>query len=101
AQPDRLDAGGGMTSELEATEFLDHTSPEVAEFVAGVPGDDGLERAVALYRAVRDRIRYEVYGADLSRKGLRASTVLRGGSGMCLLKSVVFVLSLLVVVVPV
>ncbi|MBT2542082.1 transglutaminase domain-containing protein [Streptomyces sp. ISL-44] len=78
---------------LAATEFIDHGSPEVREFVArAVPADAATPtaRAVALYYAVRDKIRYEVYGADLSRTGLRASSVATARSGMCLHKSVLY-----------
>ncbi|MEV7438327.1 transglutaminase-like domain-containing protein [Streptomyces griseoviridis] len=78
---------------LRATAFLDHASPEVRGFVAdALPASatTPTARAVALYYAVRDRVRYEVYGADLSRAGLRASAVARTGSGMCLHKSVLY-----------
>lgn len=78
---------------LAATEFIDHHSPEVRDFVRrALPASatTPTERAVALYYAVRDGIRYEVYGADLSREGLRASQVVRTGSGMCLHKSVLY-----------
>ncbi len=90
---------------LRATEFLDHTSPEVTGFVRTALADTApdatpTERAVALYHAVRDGIRYEVYGADLSREGLRAGSVLRAGSGMCLHKSVVYAAALRSVGVP-
>jgi transglutaminase-like putative cysteine protease len=78
---------------LRATEFLDFPAPEIGRFMAGLP-DAGQatdrERAVWLYYAVRDGIRYEVYGADLSRAGLRASRVAATGTGMCLHKSVLF-----------
>jgi transglutaminase-like putative cysteine protease len=88
--------------ELAATEFLDHDSPPVREFVAGVVGDvtEPVQSAVALYRAVRDGVHYEVYGADLSRTGLRASSVLRRGSGMCVHKSVLYAAALRAVGVP-
>ncbi|MFE1251788.1 transglutaminase family protein [Streptomyces sp. NPDC058735] len=82
---------------LAATEFIDHHSPEVQEFVhRALPATAATptERAVALYHAVRDGIRYEVYGADLSREGLRASRVVRAGSGMCLHKSVLYAAAL-------
>ncbi|MFF5448582.1 transglutaminase family protein [Streptomyces sp. NPDC012888] len=78
---------------LAATEFIDHESPEVRAFVRdAVPASatTPTERAVALYYAVRDGIRYEVYGADLSREGLRAGRVAATGSGMCLHKSVLY-----------
>jgi transglutaminase-like putative cysteine protease len=88
--------------ELAATEFLDHDSAEVREFVRRTvePDSAPAEQAVALYRAVRDGVHYEVYGADLSRAGLRASSVLRRGSGMCLHKSVLYAAALRRVGVP-
>jgi transglutaminase-like putative cysteine protease len=89
-------------NELSATEFLDHDSPEVREFVARVAATatSPAQRAVALYQAVRDGVFYEVYGADLSRAGLRASSVLRRGSGMCLHKSVLYAAALRAAGVP-
>src|SRR6266480_7664543 len=78
----------------KATEFLDYESPAVRDFVhTALPDGQGMtdrERACALYYAVRDRIRYEVYGADLSRQGLRASSVIERGMGFCVHKSIVY-----------
>ncbi|HWH00620.1 MAG TPA: transglutaminase-like domain-containing protein, partial [Pilimelia sp.] len=82
------------------TEFLDHDAPEVAALVRRAGGDTPRERAVRLYYAVRDGVRYEVFGADLSRAGLRASAVLRGGSGMCIHKSIVYAAALRAAGVP-
>ncbi|MEV6175001.1 transglutaminase-like domain-containing protein [Streptomyces sp. NPDC051954] len=82
---------------LAATEFIDHHSPEVHAFVRRTlppTATTPTEQAVALYYAVRDGIRYEVYGADLSREGLRASRVVRTGAGMCLHKSVLYAAAL-------
>ncbi|WP_210589312.1 transglutaminase family protein [Streptomyces sp. GESEQ-35] len=82
---------------LAATEFIDHHSPEVHAFVHRTlppTATTPTERAVALYYAVRDGIRYEVYGADLTREGLRASQVVRTGAGMCLHKSVLYTAAL-------
>ena len=87
-------------AELRVTEFLDHDSEPVRSFAAEAGTGTPAERAVALYHAVRDGIRYEVYGADLSRTGLRASEVLRGGHGMCLHKSVLYAAALRAVGVP-
>ncbi|MCE7081108.1 transglutaminase family protein [Streptomyces sp. ST2-7A] len=90
-------------AQLAETEFLDHGTPEVRALVAKASPADGAtlaERAVRLYYAVRDGIRYEVYGADLSRTGLRASQVLRRGSGMCLHKSLVYAAALRAIGVP-
>lgn len=86
---------------LATTEFLDHDDAGVHAFVARVAGaGTPVERAVALYRAVRDGVRYEVYGADLSRTGLAASTVLRRGAGMCLHKSVLYAAALRAAGIP-
>ncbi|HEX2843851.1 MAG TPA: transglutaminase-like domain-containing protein [Candidatus Limnocylindria bacterium] len=82
--------------ELRVTEFLDHASPEVADLVSGTvaAGDDARQRAVKLYYAVRDGLLYEVYGADLSRHGLKASAIIRTGSGFCVHKSLVYAAAL-------
>lgn len=75
------------------TEFLDYESPVVRDFVqAAVPDRERPAREVAvdLYYAVRDGIGYEIYGADLSRAGLRASEVIRRGRGLCIHKSIVY-----------
>ncbi|MFI0423541.1 transglutaminase family protein [Spongiactinospora sp. 9N601] len=80
-----------MTSTtLQATYFLDHDHPDVRSFAEQATGRTPRERAVSLYYQVRDGIRYEIYGADLSQEGLRASQVLHAGSGMCVHKSVLY-----------
>lgn len=81
-------------SSLAATEFLDFGTDAVASFASKALPDAGgtpAQQAVALYYAVRDGIGYEVYGADLSRAGLRASEVARRRSGLCLHKSILYV----------
>lgn len=77
---------------LAVTEFLDHDHPVVQAFVERAVGDaeTAVERAIALYYAVRDKILYEVYDADLSRSGLRASAILNRGQGFCVHKSIVY-----------
>jgi transglutaminase-like putative cysteine protease len=86
------------TTDLEAltrpTEFLDHDSDVVREFVAKVLPDPTAgtptERAIALFYAVRDKLQYEVYDADLSREGLKASSIITRGKGFCVHKSIVY-----------
>jgi transglutaminase-like putative cysteine protease len=78
---------------LEATEFLDYKNPVVEEFASrAIAGHTGTptEKAISLYYAVRDKILYEVYGADLSRDGLRASAIINKGRGFCVHKSIVY-----------
>lgn len=81
-----------MLQTTEATEFLDVGSPKVAAFVEKVvpKGADQRAQAVALYYAVRDKIRYDVYGVDLSRAGMRASQILQTKVGFCIHKSIVY-----------
>lgn len=45
-------------------------------------------RAVALYYAVRDGIRYDPYGFDLTPHGLQASATLAAGRGWCVSKAI-------------
>ncbi|MFT7841563.1 transglutaminase-like domain-containing protein [Saccharothrix sp. BKS2] len=80
---------------LAVTEFLDHDREPVRDLVRKALPDGGrgltdVERAQALYYAVRDGILYEVYGADLSRDGLKASSTIRRGTGFCVHKSIVY-----------
>jgi transglutaminase-like putative cysteine protease len=83
-------------TDLAATEFLDTDHPVVREFAAKAVGAaDGsgatpTEQAIRLYYAVRDTILYDVYDVDMSRNGLRASTIISRGSGFCLHKSIVY-----------
>ncbi|MCG8918338.1 transglutaminase-like domain-containing protein [Actinokineospora sp. PR83] len=93
---------GTEVGALAPTGFLDFDTAPVREFVARSvrAGGTPQQRAVDLYYAVRDGVRYEVYGADLSATGLRASTVARVRSGMCIHKSVLFAAGLRSMGVP-
>lgn len=68
---------------------VDADHPSIAAFAAEVVGDrtEPREKAIALYYAVRDRIRYDPYAIDLSDHGLKASTTLLAGRGWCVPKS--------------
>ena len=71
---------------LAVTEFLDHDAPAVRAFVERTLGDlrrPPRELAVELYHAIRDGIGYEIYGADLSRAGLRASSTVAVRARAC------------------
>ncbi|QKV91475.1 transglutaminase domain-containing protein [Streptomyces sp. NA02950] len=97
-----------MTEHLESarkcTEFLNHDTPAVQGFVetalAGADATSEVEKAVALYYAVRDGIRYDVYDADLSRRGLTAAAVIDRGSGFCVHKSIVYATAVRAVGIP-
>ncbi|MFJ4677905.1 MULTISPECIES: transglutaminase family protein [unclassified Kitasatospora] len=75
------------------TEFLDHQTEEVQAFIDHAVKDRSADRrtnAVELYYAVRDGVDYEVYGAPLTREGLRASHTATTKSGFCLHKSALY-----------
>jgi transglutaminase-like putative cysteine protease len=88
---------------VAATVSLDHEDPIVRAFVDRTLGGrrgSPRENAVSLYYAVRDRILYDVYDADLSRAGLRASATLSRGRGFCLHKSIVYAAACRAVGIP-
>jgi len=80
---------------MHSDEFLapapcvDADHPAIAAFAADVVGarTDPRDKAIALYYAVRDRIRYDPYAIDLSDDGLKASTTLLAGRGWCVPKA--------------
>lgn len=78
------------SAQLRPTGFLDADHPAVSAFAKETVGDraDPVERAVALYYAVRDGIRYEFWYIDLRPAALRASAVLARGTGFCVSKAV-------------
>ncbi len=75
---------------LQPTFFLDYHTPEVAAFAEGACRDhtSTREKAVALYYAVRDQIRYDPYDLRYSRDAMRAGSVLKKQSGYCVAKAV-------------
>jgi transglutaminase-like putative cysteine protease len=79
-----------VSAHLAATPCIDADHPVVQAFArAHAEGQDDRERAVALYQAVRDGLRYDPYRIDLSAKGMTASTTLEQGYGWCVPKAVV------------
>lgn len=68
---------------------IDADHPAIAAFATDVVGTrrDPRDKAIALYYAVRDRIRYDPYAIDLSDHGLKASTALLAGRGWCVPKA--------------
>jgi transglutaminase-like putative cysteine protease len=72
-----------------ATDFLDFDSPEVGRFVdeAIVGATHQRERAVRLFYAVRDKIRYDPYRISADSNDYRASQVINAGHGWCIPKA--------------
>ena len=74
---------------LMPTAFLDIDSPAVRDFVAAAAGDAATprEKAVRLFYAVRDRIRYDPYRISFDPAAYRASSVIEAGYGWCVPKA--------------
>lgn len=74
---------------LKPTEFLDFEVASVREFTeqAIESAETDLEKAVALYYAVRDSIRYDPYRDKLDRESYKASNLLAARAGFCLPKA--------------
>jgi transglutaminase-like putative cysteine protease len=77
-----------MTEYLAPGRFIDSTNPLVVGFAkANVKGQTERERAVSLYYAVRDEIRYNPF-LDFSDPAVfTASAVLEAGQGFCVGKA--------------
>ncbi len=75
---------------LRATPVIESEDPVVKTFALECAGadPDPQARAVCLYYAVRDGIRYDPYCIDLSVAGLCATATLRVGRGWCVSKAV-------------
>ena len=74
---------------LAPTAVIDFLHPGVQAFVRehDRPEADARTRAVTLYYAVRDRIRYDPYEIDLSATGLSAGRCVELGRGWCVTKA--------------
>jgi len=78
-----------MSDALKPTPTVDSDHPSVVAFAeASAEGArTETERAVRLYYAVRDGIRYDPYTLLMTVPGLRASTTLEAGRGWCVPKA--------------
>ena len=77
-----------MTEFLTPARFIDSDHPAVAAFTqAHAQGADDRERAVALYYAVRDGVRYNPFLDFSDERAFRASVCLESGEGFCIGKA--------------
>lgn len=74
---------------LGATGFFDIEHPAVRRFVDEAIGDARTERerAIRLFYAVRDRIRYDPYNLTYDPHDYKASSVIEAGRGWCVPKA--------------
>jgi transglutaminase-like putative cysteine protease len=86
---------------LAPAALIDSDHPTVVDFaMRHATGETDVDRAVALYYAVRDGFRYDPYRIDLSPAGMRASTVLAKGYGWCVTKAALLAAACRVVQIP-
>jgi transglutaminase-like putative cysteine protease len=77
-----------MKPYLDPADFIDSSHPNVVAFAREhARGDDEVERAVSLYYAVRDGIRYNPFLNFSDVEVFRASSVLAAGEGFCVGKA--------------
>jgi transglutaminase-like putative cysteine protease len=76
--------------ELAPTSIIDSDHPDVRDFAEAraAGASSAKQRAVRLYYAVRDEIRYDPYTAEVGVETLRASATLASGRGWCVSKAV-------------
>jgi transglutaminase-like putative cysteine protease len=77
------------TDYTAATAFIDSGAPAIQAFAGKAIGDAQTpkDKAIALYRAVRDSVQYDPYLDFLDPGVFRASAVLDAGKGFCVGKS--------------
>jgi len=81
---------GDLAPYRAATAFFDLDDPQMLAFVdEALDGcrDHARDKAVALFNAVRDRIRYDPYGLVFEPAAYRASAVIAQGRGWCVPKA--------------
>lgn len=75
---------------LQSTFHLDSDHPEVKAYVTEFAGiADETERAIAIYKKVRDGFLYDPYHLDLRKSSLRASGILSKKRAWCVEKAIV------------
>ncbi len=79
-----------MKTYLAPTEFIDSDHPSVVKFSQehSCGSQNQIEKAIKLYYAVRDKIRYNPYSAGKTKETMRASFILEQGQGYCVAKAV-------------
>jgi transglutaminase-like putative cysteine protease len=78
-----------MQQYLQSTYFLDYDTESVSNYAIQHAGlGTAKERAIRLYYAVRDNVRYNPYDINFTKIGMRASSILKRGAGFCVAKAV-------------
>jgi len=84
--------GKDLKQYLRPTFYIDSDASEVIDFARDAVGDrkSPLEKGIALFYAVRDKIKYDPYRIDLEKKeSFKASVIIKKGYGYCVAKAIV------------
>ena len=87
---------------LEPGEFVDSDHPDVIDFAERATENavTSREKAIALYFAVRDEIRYDPYVAIADPRSYKASNCVKAGRGFCIAKAALLAACARVVGIP-
>ncbi|MCP4764539.1 MAG: transglutaminase family protein [archaeon] len=79
-----------MEKYLHHTYYIESDHPKIIDFAKKNTrrNSNHLQKAVSLYYAVRDTIRYNPYSMKPGKKNMKASSVLKKGHGYCVAKAV-------------
>jgi len=82
--------GTGLDVYLQPTAVIESEHPAVVAFAREVAGEarDPVDRAVRLFYAVRDQIRYDPYSTQAVLEAFRASVTLEKRSAFCIPKAI-------------
>jgi len=91
-----------LAAYLAPASYVDSDDPEIVAFARRVTAnaETTRDKAVALYFAVRDEIRYDPYVAIADPDIYRASTCLKAGRGFCIAKAALLAAAARVVAIP-
>jgi len=88
ARDDVVRDGAAFEAYLQPGSLIDSDHPAVVAYARRVAGEGSdREKALRLYYAVRDDLRYDPYNTPMRRDAYRASTTLAAGQGYCVNKA--------------
>ena len=80
--------GAGFEAYRRPGDLIDSQHPKITAYARRVAGEGSdREKALRLYYAVRDDLRYDPYNTPMKREAYRASTTLAAGHGYCVNKA--------------
>lgn len=88
ARNDIVRDGADFAAYRRPGELIDSGHPKVTAYASRIAGEgNDREKALRLYYAVRDELRYDPYNTPMRRDAYRASATLDAGHGFCINKA--------------